>query len=239
MTKIAGLSVVLPCLNEADNVAQAILEAHRAADLAAREHEIIVVDDGSTDATAKIVAGLVGRDPRVRLVMHSVNRGYGAALRSGIGAARMPWILLTDSDLQFDLGEIRDFLPHAPASDLVVGWRVARSDPLSRRMNAAAWNWLVRRTFRIPVHDVDCAFKLVRRDTVVDLDLATDGAMISTELLVKALNRGARLTELGVRHRPRVAGEQSGADLRVVLRAFLELGRLRRALRRPSGAVTA
>lgn len=239
MTKIAGLTVVLPCLNEADNVATAILEAHRAAELAAHQHEIIVVDDGSTDATATIVADLLDRDPRVRLVMHTGNRGYGAALRSGIGAARMPWILLTDSDLQFDLGEISEFLPYAPASDLVVGWRVARRDPFSRRMNAAAWNWLVRRAFTLPVHDVDCAFKLVRRETVADLDLGSDGAMISTELLVKALNRGARLTELGVHHRPRVAGAQSGADPRVVLRAFLELGRLRRALRRPSGTVVA
>ena len=102
----------------------------------------------------------------------------------------MPWVLLTDADLQFDLSELEDFLPLAADADLVVGWRILRRDPLNRRMNAAAWNWLVRRMFQLPVKDVDCAFKLVRRDLVQSFPLRRRGAMISTELVVKCLAAG-------------------------------------------------
>ena len=133
--------------------------------------------------------------------------------------------------LQFDLRELEDFLPSAQRCDLVVGWRILRQDPINRRLNAAAWNWLVRSLFRLPVRDVDCAFKLVRRELLTACDLQSGGAMISTELLVKCLAAGARLEELGVHHRARVAGEQSGASPRVVLRAFGELARLRSSLR--------
>ena len=227
---LAGLTIVLPCFDEADNVADAIRYATAAAEACATEHEIIVVDDGSSDATALIAAQLAERDRRVRVIVHTRNRGYGDAVRTGIAAARMPWVLLTDADLQFDLSELEDFLPVAPRADIIVGWRIARRDPINRRLNASAWNWLVRRMFHLPVRDVDCAFKLVRRDLLQRFALEATGAMISTELVVKALAAGGRLEEIGVHHRPRVAGEQSGASPRVVARAFVELALLRRRL---------
>jgi len=111
-------------------------------------------------------------------------------VRSGVEAAGMDWVLLTDADLQFDLRELEDFLPSAARADLVVGWRILRQDPVNRRLNAAAWNWLVRRMFHLPVRDVDCAFKLVRRDLLQSCALTSGGAMISTELLVKCLAAG-------------------------------------------------
>jgi glycosyltransferase involved in cell wall biosynthesis len=228
--RLPGLTVVLPCFNEAPNVAQAIHEATWAAVWNADEHQIIVVDDGSTDGTGQIAADVARSVPHIRVVHHDRNRGYGAALASGLRAAQMPWVLLTDSDLQFDLDQLADFVPLTREADLVVGWRRARQDPLHRRVNAAAWNWLVRRTFDLEVRDVDCAFKLIRREVVEDLPLTSTGAMISTELLVRATANGARIRELGVEHRPRIAGEQSGADPRVVLRAFRELRQLRHEL---------
>ena len=229
---LPGLTIVLPCFNEAPNIAGAIHAARRAATSNALEYQIIVVDDGSTDGTALLAADVARQVPNVRIVEHDGNRGYGAALTSGLHAARMPWVLLTDADLQFDLDQLAAFVPHAEDADLVVGWRIERQDPLHRRVNAAAWNWLVRRTFDLRVRDVDCAFKLVRRSAVEDLPLTSDGAMISTELLVRAQANGARITELGVEHRPRAAGESSGADPRVILRAFRELRRLRREIGR-------
>jgi glycosyltransferase involved in cell wall biosynthesis len=228
---LPGLSIVLPCFNEEANVGDAIRNASAAARLTSLRHQIVVVDDGSSDGTARIAAGLAERDPRVRVVVHPRNRGYGDAVRSGIAAATEPWVLLTDADLQFDLRELVDFLPVAPTSDLVVGWRRHRSDPLHRRLNAAAWNALVRSMFALPVHDVDCAFKLVRADLLGEFELESGGAMISTELLVRSLAAGARLSEVGVHHRPRVAGEQTGANPRVVIRAFRELAQLRSNLR--------
>lgn len=227
---VTGISIVLPCFNEADNVALAIRAAVEAGARCATDYEVIVVDDGSSDETAAIVAGIVSVDRHVRLLVHARNRGYGAALRAGVEAATMDWLFLTDADLQFDLRELEDFLPHTRRADMIVGWRILRQDPLNRRINAAAWNWLVCRVFQLPVRDVDCAFKLIRRELVRGCDLTSTGAMISTELLVKALARGARMEQIGVHHRPRAAGESSGADPRVILKAFHELAALRRNL---------
>jgi glycosyltransferase involved in cell wall biosynthesis len=231
VSTLPGLSIVLPCFNEEANVSQAVRQALVAAKRVSARYEVIVVDDGSSDETTKVAGLLAMRDRRVRLVVHPENRGYGTALRSGIDAATMPWVLLTDADLQFDLTQVEDFLPYADSYDLIVGQRLARRDPLARRANAAAWNWLMRRMFALPVHDVDCAFKLVRRACLERVELVASGAMISTELIAKTLQCGARLKELGVEHRPRAAGEQSGASPRVIWRAFLELARLREVLR--------
>jgi len=233
---LTSLSVVLPCFDEQENVADAIRYALSAAQRCATDYEVIVVDDGSSDETSRIAAAFMEADRHVRLRIHPHNRGYGDAVRTGIGAARMDWVLLTDADLQFDLRELEDFLPSAARADLVVGWRILRRDPLNRRVNAAAWNRLVRTMFHIPVRDIDCAFKLVRRDLLQSCALSASGAMISTELLVRCLAAGARLEELGVHHRARVAGQQSGASPRVVIRAFGELLRLRRCLRGMSTA---
>lgn len=229
--RLPGLSVVLPCFNEAPNVAEAIRQARWAAVWNADYHQIVVVDDGSRDGTAEIAAEVARDVPHVRVVRHERNEGYGAALASGLRAARMPWVLLTDADLQFDLDQLERFVPLTADADLVLGWRIDRQDPLHRRVNAAAWNRLVRRAFDVRVRDVDCAFKLIRRELVEDMPLTSSGAMISTELVVRAQAHGARMRELGVEHRPRVAGEQSGASPRVVLRAFRELGQLRHELR--------
>ena len=220
---LPGLSVVLPCHQEAANVADAIRAAGSAAARGAAEHEIVVVDDGSTDATAEIASRAVDGSGRVRLLVHAHNRGYGAALRSGIEAARMPWVLLCDADLQFDPGELIDLVPLTRDAEVVIGRRIARRDPLVRRANGAGWSWLMRVLFDLPVHDVDCGFKLIRRDLLDGVDLTSSGALISAEMLIGCRARGGRIAEHGVHHRARMAGEQSGARPAVVLRAFAEL----------------
>jgi glycosyltransferase involved in cell wall biosynthesis len=237
--RLPGLTVVLPCFNEAPNIALAIHHARGAAAWNADEYQVIVVDDGSTDGTFQIATDVARQVSDVRVVQHDRNRGYGAALASGLRAARMPWVLLTDADLQFDLDQLERFVPLAHEADLVLGWRIDRRDPLHRRVNAAAWNWLVRRSFGLQVRDVDCAFKLIRREVVDGMPLTSDGAMISAELLVRAVAGGARVRELGVDHGPRLAGESSGANPRVVLRALHELRQLRHELRGHNAAPAA
>lgn len=228
---LPGLTVVLPCFNEAENVAEVIAVAIEAAARCASEYEVVVVDDGSADATSTIAAAIAERDPHVRLVVHVHNRGYGDAVRTGVRAASMPWLLLTDADLQFDLRELETLLPDTREADVVAGWRILRQDPWPRRMNAAAWNGLVSHLFHLPVRDVDCAFKLLRTDYAQGAELQSTGAMVSTELVVKCVAQGARVCEHGVHHHPRVAGASTGADVHVIARAFRELWTLRRSLR--------
>ena len=236
MTKLRSLSIVVPCFDEAPNVAAAVAEARQAADRFASHHEIVRVDDGSRDATLAIAQALAARDPRVRVVSHPVNRGYGAAVRSGIAASRGDWVLLTDGDLQFDLGELGAFVAPAADHDLLAGYRLDRADTPARRLAAHAWNRLMRHSFGIGVRDVDCAFKLARGPALRALPLTSDGAMISTELLVRAGRAGWRIGELGVHHRARLAGTPTGGDPRVIVRAFRERRALLRRLRDESAA---
>ena len=228
---LSSLSIVLPCFNEAPNVLAAVTEARQAAERFAHQHEIVVVDDGSSDDTLAIAEALAAKDPRVRVVAHDGNRGYGAAVRSGIAESHGDWVLLTDGDLQFDLRELSRFLDLTAGHELVAGYRIDRADPRWRRLAAHAWNGLMRHSFGIGVRDVDCAFKLVRGPSLRALALTSDGAMVSTELLVRGRMAGWRFAEVGVHHRPRRAGEPTGGDVRVILRAFRERQALLRSLR--------
>jgi glycosyltransferase involved in cell wall biosynthesis len=230
--RLPGLTVVLPCLDEEDNVELAVAEALAAAGRCASAAEVIVVDDGSRDATRERATRLVEADDRVRLLVHETNRGYGAAVRTGIEAARMPWILLTDGDRQFDLRELSGFLPLADGHELIAGYRIDRRDAVGRRLAGRAWSWLSRRTFGFGVMDVDCAFKLVRTSAVRRVELTSDGAMVSAELIARGVRDGWRIAESGVHHRPRVAGEPTGGNVAVIARAFRERGALQRELRR-------
>ncbi|HEX4719099.1 MAG TPA: glycosyltransferase family 2 protein [Thermoleophilaceae bacterium] len=225
--RLPGVAILLPCFNEVGNVESAVAEARAAAASTADDYEIVVVDDGSSDGTGVVAQGLAAADCRVRLLTHERNRGYGAALRTGIAAARMPWLLLTDADLQFDLMQLRQVTSLTGSYDLILGRRTPRRDPLYRRAYGHTWNWLVRRALELPVRDVDCAFKLVRTELLQALELRSTGAMISPELVARSLARGARLVEVDVAHRPRMSGEQSGASPRVILRALSELRSLR------------
>jgi glycosyltransferase involved in cell wall biosynthesis len=220
---LESVSVILPAHNEEDNIVEAVRQALAAAEPVSERQEVIVVDDGSSDGTAALAASLAERDSRVHLVRHERNRGYGSAVRSGIRAARMDWVLLTDADLQFDLTQLAEFAAHTGEAPLVIGYRAQRSDPLIRRINARGWNGLVHVLFNLSVRDVDAAFKLIRRSTLDGIELVATGAAVDAELLAKAIERGAELVELPVRHRPRIAGAPSGANLRVIVRAFREV----------------
>ena len=221
------LSIVLPAYNEEENVDRAISEATVAAERLVADHEIVVVDDGSTDSTAERVNAVAAVDPRIRLVQHPANRGYGEALRSGFLASRLDFVFFTDADLQFDMGELVLLLPYAGTVDVVAGYRINRQDTLVRRMNAYAWNCLVRVLFYVPVRDIDCAFKLFDSRVLSEVDITAVGAMVNTELMVKLGRRGASVVEVGVHHRPRRAGEARGASPRVIATALREIVRMR------------
>jgi glycosyltransferase involved in cell wall biosynthesis len=225
-------SFVLPAHNEEGNIARAVAAVTETADRLFAGHEVVVVNDGSSDRTAEIVRDLAAADPRVRLVEHPTNLGYGQALRTGFAAAQLDLVFLTDSDNQFDLTELEGFLPALDRADAVLGWRRNRQDPLVRRLSAEAWNRLMRLLFSVPVRDVDCAFKLMRRDALVALPLQARGAMVSTELIVHMHRSGHPIVEQPVTHLPRTTGDPSGGSPKVIARAFRELAQLYPSLRR-------
>lgn len=226
-----SISVVLPAWNEEHNIATAIQQAVTAMEGIGADYEIIVVDDGSRDGTARVVGELQASQPQVRLVRHEVNRGYGQALRSGYAAAQKDLVLIHHADSQFDLAEIKRFLPLLAQADIVCGYRAQRADPFIRKVNALGWNMVVRLLFGYLARDIDCGFKLFRREILEHVHLtATRGAMIDTELLASARARGYRIAELPVTHLPRLGGQPTGAHLDVIITSFRELFAFRRRL---------
>ncbi len=224
---VRSLTVSLPAYNERDNIGPMVNLVREQVGPLVQDLEIIVVDDGSADDTAGVVAAIAQEDPRVRLIRHPVNQGYGAAVYDGVWAATRECIFFTDSDRQFSLEELPRFMARLADADMVIGYRYARSDPWFRRLFGQGWSWLVNLMFGYTARDVDCAYKLFRRQVIESVHVDSRGATFSAEFLVRAKRAGFRIVEEPVAHHPRVAGSQTGANPRVILRAFRELAKLR------------
>ncbi len=217
-----SLSLVLPAHNEAANLGPVVERAREVLPRHAADFEIIIVDDGSRDATPQIAEALAEADTRVRVVRHPRNRGYGAALISGFRASRGDYVMFMDSDRQFDIADVQLLAPFVADFDIVAGFRKERNDPLVRRINAEIFNVVVRMLFGVHLRDIDCAFKVFRGDLLRSIELTAPGALINTEIQAKARRQGATVQQVGVRHFPRIAGEATGGSLRVILRAMWE-----------------
>jgi glycosyltransferase involved in cell wall biosynthesis len=229
--RIPAISVFLPSHNEEGNVERVVRSYLAELPRVADDFEVIVVDDGSRDRTGEIADRLAAEDSHVKVVRHHVNQGYGGAVISGIRAATKPYVLLCDGDGQFDPSDLERLIPFVPEYDVVAGHRVRRADPLIRKINGKAWTILVRVLLGITISDIDCGFKLFKREKLEGMVLRARGAMISTELMARLAGRNAKVIEVDVKHLPRLTGEQSGANLKVVARAFKELIALYRELR--------
>ena len=232
------LSLVLPAHNEVENIDDVVKTAMRTLPRFSRDFEIIVVNDGSSDATEQVVQRLLEQVDGIRLVNHRENRGYGAALRSGFAASTGDWVMVMDSDRQFDIGDLVYLAPHTSEYDLVAGYRIQRNDPFHRTLFGKTFRLAMRVLFGVQLYDIDCAFKLIRGDMLRALDLESNGAMISTELMARWVRAGGSWTQVGVHHYPRVAGEQSGGSFRVILRAMRDVPSLWWRLQRDPVAQT-
>ncbi|RMF83602.1 MAG: glycosyltransferase family 2 protein [Planctomycetota bacterium] len=217
------VSVFFPCYNEEENVERTTRAAVAACERFFGDYEVIIVNDGSGDRTGEIADRLAESMPHVRAVHNNPNRGYGGALQRGFREARMPWIFYTDGDGQFDFAELERVLPLMQEYDIVSAYRLDRKDPWHRKLNAACWGRLVNWLFNLRIRDVDCAFKMYPRRLFEEIEMRSTGALIDTEVLAKARRLGYSIGQVGVHHYPRTAGTQTGANLRVILRAFREL----------------
>lgn len=206
---VPSLSVVLPAYNESGNIVQVLTRALEVLPELAEEYEIIVVDDGSADDTAEIALDVARSAPPgvIRVLRHQRNRGYGSAIRSGLRAAGSDLVFYTDADNQFDIGELHWFLPSIEQADVVVGFRVYRYDTPLRSFLSLGYNLLVTILFRVRVRDVDCAYKLFRREVLEKIHIDSEDFFVDTELVARARKWNFRIVEKGVRHYPRTAGE--------------------------------
>jgi glycosyltransferase involved in cell wall biosynthesis len=218
-----SLSVILPAYNEEKVIANTIADVLPVLQDWTQNFELIVVNDGSADQTGAILASIAQSEPRVRVVTHEVNRGYGAALASGFAASSKDLAFFMDSDGQFDIRDLQKFFPYINEYDAVVGYRENRQDPWMRKLNAWGWKTVVSLVLGVHVRDLDCAFKVYHSDFIHRHCFETQGAMINAEMLYKLQHDGGTIKEIGVRHLPRKGGRATGANLKVILRAFVEL----------------
>jgi glycosyltransferase involved in cell wall biosynthesis len=205
-----SISVFFPCYNEQENIAKTVENALAVLERLNTDFEVIIIDDGT-----------------VKVGHHPANLGYGAALQSGFRAATKELVFYTDGDGQFDISEMPPLLPLMGQYDIVSCYRLNRRDNFIRKINGWCWTKLVCRLFHMKIRDIDCAFKLYRREIFDNIQLTSSGALIDTEILARASRCGYRITQKGVHHYPRTAGSQTGSKLKVIIRAFKELFRLK------------
>lgn len=221
---ITQLSVFLPSYNEEKNLLFLIGECDRYLKSHLEKYEIIVIDDGSTDETTSVVINLQKKFPKLRLVKHDGNLGYGQAIRTGIKESKYPWIFFMDSDNQFRIEDIQEFLKY-DEYDLDIGYRIKRDDHVKRLIASKVYGAFVKALFGLKVKDIDCAFKLMRKSAVANLGVVSNSFFASTELLVRAKKNGLKIKEIGVHHYPRREGV-STVTLSRVKQSLVELTKL-------------
>ena len=218
-----GLSVVLPVYNEEKNIEGVANSILAYLPKISDDFEIIIVNDGSTDRSREIIDLVAARHKEIIPINHERNRGYGATLATGFRNSKKRFIFFMDSDDQFRISDLSKLVYFIDDYDIVAGIRNERRDPLIRDINGTVFNFVMKFLFKVPIIDIDCAFKLFRREVVDEMTFCTTGALINTEIFVKAKLRGKKITFVGIEHYPRTRGRQTGAAPKVVIRALWEV----------------
>lgn len=222
---LPSVSIVLPAYNEEDIIEAVVQKCCDYLEKVCPDYEIVVVNDGSKDRTGEILDGMHAANPKVKPV-HQANKGYGGALQAGFKNAHKGYVFFMDSDNQFDITELDKLIPHLGSVDVVLGYREHRQDHMGRKLNALGWKTLVNLLFHLGVRDIDCAFKIFKYEKLQEALPESEGAMINTEMLVKLKRRHTTWVEVPVTHYPRLGGKATGANLKVILKAFKELLKL-------------
>ena len=226
-TPPVGLSIFFPAYNDSGTIASLVITARQAAEKLTTDFEIIVVNDGSADATPAIADELARTYPEVRVIHHARNRGYGGALRSGFRGARKEWIFYTDGDAQYDPAELAVLWARRTADvDLVNGYKISRSDPLHRKIIGRTYHHVVSILFGLRLRDIDCDFRLMRRSIFDRIALGRDSGVICLEMMKKISDAGFRIAEVPVHHYHRAFGRSQFFNFRRLFKTGLDVGAL-------------
>lgn len=207
--KQKSISVFLPTYNEEGNIKICILSIKKYLDRRFKDYEILIISDGSTDNTNKIVAELAKKDKRIKLFARKKKLGYGAGLRAGFSHASYELIFYTDSDNQFNIEDMDRLLPLLSSYDIISAYRVNRKDPLMRIFIANVYNLLIRILFNLKIRDIDASFKLYKKEVFKNMRLVTNTGLTDAEVLIKAEKQGFKIGQIGVAHYPRIHGRTS------------------------------
>lgn len=223
-----SISFFCPAYYDEGNLPLLIPEVVEVLERCTSAYDILIIEDGSPDRTGAVADELAAKYPRVRVIHHPANRGYGATIAEGFTTARTyDFVLTTDGDWQYDIRELERFLAHLPHADAVIGYRPVRALSAYRQVQTNLYNLLVRLALGLKVRDVNTSFKLVRRSMLERFQLRSRSAFVDAELLVKLKRAGARIVEVPVSHRPRRFGIASGARPQMVLHTVRELWEFR------------
>ena len=223
-TSEVSLTVFFPAYYDEKNIDKVVTKAVEVVEsLHLKDYEILIIEDGSPDKTGEVADALAIQFPKVRVIHHPKNLGYGATLRDGFLNAKMDYVFYTDGDNQFDLDELKKFVALIPFSDIVVGYRKEKQYSLYRKFTSHCYNYLLRLIFDIHYWDIDCAFKLFKADLFKKIEIKSIDAFIDAEIMLKAEQLGYTVTEIGVKHLPRVDGISTGARPSVIFRTIKEV----------------
>lgn len=223
---LSSVSAFFPCYNDAGTIQGLVLRIEEALKTITDDFEIIVVNDGSSDDSAEILRATMTSVPALRVIEHPVNRGYGAALITGFGAASRDYVFYTDGDGQYDPAEVV-LLAEAmgPDIDVVNGYKRSREDAWYRKLVGGIYQKLARVAFDLPIRDVDCDFRLLRRVALQDIALESSDGAICVELVRRLRDSGARMAEVQVSHFARAYGSSQFFKPKRILRAVQGVGR--------------
>lgn len=224
--KNKSISVFFPVLNEEGTVAKLTQDLLDILHPKFADREVIIIDDGSTDGTGKIADELCRQnDGYVRVIHHDRSTGYGNALKAGFAASGYDLIFFTDGDYQFAVRDLYRALSYIEDHDIVIGYRMGRKDPKLRILLAKGYNLLVRILFGLRLKDIDCSFKLFRREALDKISIESRGYFVDTEIMVKAKRQNLRIKEFGVQHLPRTSGK-SKVKMKHVFSTLHEIAKL-------------